>query len=850
MLRIFPLLLQLGANVVSELRGLPATLAFWQAARDPGHIARLVLLLTLAMALGSLSSGLNLALDQNEKDRAYYTSGSDIRVQLASEDMRIVKEGVLSDTTIAIQSVNGFRSLSSVVRTTGSLQFTIENAYPAFDVLAIEPGSLQAVSQFRHDFASVPVIDLLDRLEQAKAEEMPYYELPGHPSKIGIWILVPFEGMLYSDQLSRHTSISLDELSLIMKISTSQGEFISVPLSLDAPSEHLIGGWQYFEGLLPSLNTLSYPVKIHSLWFRHLESSSFLTSIIPQLAIDGMTVVDGLTGATTMPGVFESGGPKWISSDPAIHLSMDGLYPKFGKGRLLLDFGLSGTDITDWIGVNLTKEAFQFEHDEPTQIAPGRDEALTDEGYIMSLPGQPTRLGIWVVAPVAGRFEVGPGIFHPVGELSTVDLQVRLRTRTGEELLLPMQSMGEQPQEGYIQDQWQQFWTDITGIAEDQYPLTLEAFRVRVAENTYLPVLVLDNLILIEEEGGEEQVVEEFEGLSPPYWGLYPTSVVGETSLQPRGRAGNGLFIFFDDYGDLGEFGWIEVYPIGERPSVLVVDEGESAQPESRAREGPLLPVIVSSAFMEITQAEVGDRIGVWMGSKPFVLEVTGAVDYFPTMLGEKDAGYVIAPSNLILNDFNLTDYLSFNSNEFFISLDPGIPSDIVIDEIRDVVREDLVFFDKEDLRQMIKSDPLALGLRSITTLGYLLTSVLSLVGFGTYFYMSVRQRRKMYGVLRAIGMSASQIYGSLLLEQVVLILSGLALGTVLGVLLNQLTLPGLPLSLGGQPPIPPFLAETDWGGVFQIYFTLAIAFFISLGFATLSLSRARLHQVLRVDEE
>jgi ABC-type antimicrobial peptide transport system permease subunit len=253
---------------------------------------------------------------------------------------------------------------------------------------------------------------------------------------------------------------------------------------------------------------------------------------------------------------------------------------------------------------------------------------------------------------------------------------------------------------------------------------------------------------------------------------------------------------------------------------------------------------------MALTQAEIGDKMGVWMSSKPFILEVIDVVEYFPTMLEERDAGYVITLNEPLLNHMNHTDYLAFNNNEFFVSLEEGTSFEDAVNEIRDLAGIDLEILNAETYRQTIKADPLALGLRSVTTVGYLLTSILSLVGFGTYFYMNVRQRRKMYGVLRAIGMSSAQIYGSLLLEQVILILSGLALGTGLGVLLNQLTLPGLPLSLGGQPPIPPFLAETDWAGVFRIYLTLAVAFLMSLGFATISLSRAKLHQVLRVDEE
>jgi putative ABC transport system permease protein len=144
----------------------------------------------------------------------------------------------------------------------------------------------------------------------------------------------------------------------------------------------------------------------------------------------------------------------------------------------------------------------------------------------------------------------------------------------------------------------------------------------------------------------------------------------------------------------------------------------------------------------------------------------------------------------------------------------------------------------------------LALGLRSVTFFGSALTTLLSLVGFSTHFYLTVRQREMLYGVMRAMGMSARQLYGSIVVEQTVLILAGLALGTGLGVLLNRITLPRLPVSLADRPPIPPFVPQEDWLAVGSLYLFLAVAFLVILGIVTALLRRARIHQVLRIGQE
>jgi ABC-type antimicrobial peptide transport system permease subunit len=144
----------------------------------------------------------------------------------------------------------------------------------------------------------------------------------------------------------------------------------------------------------------------------------------------------------------------------------------------------------------------------------------------------------------------------------------------------------------------------------------------------------------------------------------------------------------------------------------------------------------------------------------------------------------------------------------------------------------------------------MALGLRSMTLFGYALTGILSLVGFGMHFYMSTRQRETTYGILRSMGLSATQLYGSLMVEQLILILSGLTLGTLLGLLLNQLVLPDLPIALGDRPPIPHFYPQNDWVAVTRIYLTLMTALLVSLGVTTLFLMRAKIHTVLRIGQE
>jgi ABC-type lipoprotein release transport system permease subunit len=232
---------------------------------------------------------------------------------------------------------------------------------------------------------------------------------------------------------------------------------------------------------------------------------------------------------------------------------------------------------------------------------------------------------------------------------------------------------------------------------------------------------------------------------------------------------------------------------------------------------------------------------------------VTGVVRHWPTLY-EQDAGFLVTARDPLLVHLNSADKTPVLSNELVVAL-PG--SDGALDpDRRAAIAELLEGLDVDeplvahDVRRRIQFDSMALGLRSASLLSFVVTAVLSLVGFGTNFYLSTRQRQGAFVILRALGVSPRQLYGSLLLEQALLVFSGLGLGTLLGILLLRLIVPGLPLHLGGAPPVPSFVAKLDWVAVAQLYLVLGVSFVIAMGASTGLLWRARLHRALRMEQE
>jgi len=477
---------------------------------------------------------------------------------------------------------------------------------------------------------------------------------------------------------------------------------------------------------------------------------------------------------------------------------------------------------------------------------------------MLPLPGHPARLGLWLRAPVPDENRGGTHQYlDGDSDVERVGLEAKLQTAQGELITVRLQppetahaaneqtneqinhiilrlNLGGQKSEWHfritpVDDGWRYFDTSLPVLPPTSYPLQLHslwvqnrAMRFGGPVATLLQVAV-DDLTVVDANTGEASLVEGFEDPARIWFFDDPRLTARFTKSDPHsGEALLELSLNFE-----------RAFQV----SSLMLTKGLKKD---------LLPALVSPAFLKTTELQVGDSVHTWIESIEADIEIAGTVRYFPTLFEEKEAGFIVTSRDRLLPLLNETSRTSVNLNQVLLETDDRTSADALIRIVPHVSQS----WEAEAVRKTIKANPLALGLRGVTFFGYTMTTLLSLVGFATYFYLSARQRETLYGVMRAMGLSPRQLYGSMVLEQVVLILAGLALGTALGVLLNQITLPRLPIALGNRPPVPPFIPRDDWIAVGKIYMMLALAFLISLGVATALLWRARIHRILRIGQE
>lgn len=157
-LRIFPMGAALGARIAARGKGLTSLLAFSQVERSPRRYSRMTLLLVLAVGLGLFALTFDASLQQNARDRATYTAGADVRI-----DVRY-GEGNGRGTRFAqqLQKMPGVLGVAQAYRTEANT--TPDQGSNQVDVLGLDPNTFEQDAgsiSWRSDYADEPLSSLM-----------------------------------------------------------------------------------------------------------------------------------------------------------------------------------------------------------------------------------------------------------------------------------------------------------------------------------------------------------------------------------------------------------------------------------------------------------------------------------------------------------------------------------------------------------------------------------------------------------------------------------------------------------------------------------------------------------------
>lgn len=263
--------------------------------------------------------------------------------------------------------------------------------------------------------------------------------------------------------------------------------------------------------------------------------------------------------------------------------------------------------------------------------------------------------------------------------------------------------------------------------------------------------------------------------------------------------------------------------------------------------------VLVPQNLLESTGLQLGDHIrasapiGLYKQGFDEDMIIVGTYEYFPTVYPEEIPTLIVNTESLFGYPEAATGYdvwlniqKKSNAQAMIIKLKSLALSDQLVVDVRGNALQQI---------QNLTSQPEWLGLFGILSVGFILTGLLSYIGFILDSFASLRKNFIQLGILQAIGLSTSQMIIYLLLERLLLIGVALACGAGIGFLTSILFVPLLQMSIAPGAPVPPFLVLIGWTEAFGLVLSFGVIFVIAITGTIGYMVRIKIFQAVKMGE-
>lgn len=253
--------------------------------------------------------------------------------------------------------------------------------------------------------------------------------------------------------------------------------------------------------------------------------------------------------------------------------------------------------------------------------------------------------------------------------------------------------------------------------------------------------------------------------------------------------------------------------------------------------------VIIPSNVAKKYQIKSGDLITISLQEQLVEFVVVGILPYWPSQYPDQ-APFFIANLDYIYDQSPLTPY------EVWLKMEPKA---LVAPLIKELDSKGITLSRVDDVRtELVKQNkhPQRGGVFGILSLGFLVSVIISLIGYLLYWFFNLSGRIVQFGVLRAMGLSRKQLTGMLLLEQVFTAGLSIALGILIGKLSSILFLPFLQTADNVKTQVPPFRIVFEAKDTNQLYIVVGVMMLTGATLLFTHIRRLRIHQAVKMGEE
>ena len=264
------------------------------------------------------------------------------------------------------------------------------------------------------------------------------------------------------------------------------------------------------------------------------------------------------------------------------------------------------------------------------------------------------------------------------------------------------------------------------------------------------------------------------------------------------------------------------------------------------------IPALVSSRFLDVADAEVGDTVILGMSTHSLLLQVAGEVTFFPTMDPGDRPFAVVDFDRFSQAVVRHSPRPQVGANELWVSAEPGalLDAEAVSQELRGIGVAVRSVLDANEMVAARVEQPLVnAGWGALLVLLFLAVALASASGLMMFSHLDATERQTEFALLTTLGISRDQMRRIVWTGLFLIVASGVGLGTFLGWLLGSSLLPLMEVAEKGARVTPSLVFTADWQRLLVSYGILAvISVSCGLWLAWLT-GKLRLHQVLRLGE-
>ena len=264
-----------------------------------------------------------------------------------------------------------------------------------------------------------------------------------------------------------------------------------------------------------------------------------------------------------------------------------------------------------------------------------------------------------------------------------------------------------------------------------------------------------------------------------------------------------------------------------------------------------LLPAVVSRSLLENAGARLGDTINVSLSNYALPLKVVAVADYLPTLYPEEQPFAVVD-----LRTFNEISNLHSSrlvggSNELWVDLrDPNSGMNAVTKALSaQGLRFEESLLSSEVVSQRLDHPLVNAGWGGLLVLVFLALVLASASGVMLFSYLDTRQRQTEFALLRTLGSSTGQLNRVVWFSVLLIVTSGIGLGSWVGYQIGASLLPLMEVAESGARVVPPMVLHTNWTTLLVTYLTLVGVTIATVGWLTWYSGKIEVQRALRIGE-